>query len=628
MALQIRRGTAGQRTGITPAEGELLYTTDTKLVYVGDGSTAGGNIISGGGGGDVVSDTTPQLGGDLDLNGYKIVSSSNGNIELDPNGTGDVILHGNLIIDINGNITKTGQLNISPTTVTSFGNNNTLVDGNVFVSRNSYSATYGSGFTFAQHHSTVDAVNFSFYRTRGSGLTPSAVLNGDDLADISFLGWDGTGRAGGASISATVEGTPTLGQIPTKLSFGTSNGTASAIRAELSSSGVWKVNTVAALASNSNLNINADGTGSVVVNSSFEINPTGNIEKTGELNISPTTVTSFGNNNTLVDGNVFVSRNSYASGFGSGFTFAQHHSTVDAVNFAFYRTRGTGAAPQPIQDGDDIVDLSFFGWEGANRVAAGVITSAVDGAVSTGKVPGKFQFFLHDGITAGAGGIRLRAELKADGNLKLDKLAALTSTNITIPTNNSIDIGDVRLSSDGLSTVNSNANLYLSANASGRVYIENIAWPVTDGVVGQVLTTNGSGSLAWSSPAGFATRSEFAGTTNAISNGATGPVTITAYKTYAMLKIQVSHAAWVRLYVSDAARTADSSRAEGVDPSPSAGVIAEVVTTGSQTILMSPGVFGWNDESPVIATIPCAVTNKSGASAAITVTLTLIQLEA
>lgn len=51
MALRLRQGLAADRTSITPASGELIYTTDTKLVYVGDGSTAGGNLISGGGGG-------------------------------------------------------------------------------------------------------------------------------------------------------------------------------------------------------------------------------------------------------------------------------------------------------------------------------------------------------------------------------------------------------------------------------------------------------------------------------------------------------------------------------------------------------------------------------------------------
>jgi hypothetical protein len=40
---------------------------------------------------ELVSDTTPQLGGDLDVNGNSIISASNGDIKLIPNGTGLVI---------------------------------------------------------------------------------------------------------------------------------------------------------------------------------------------------------------------------------------------------------------------------------------------------------------------------------------------------------------------------------------------------------------------------------------------------------------------------------------------------------------------------------------------------------
>lgn len=47
MALRLRRGTDAERQLITPVQGELIYTTDTKLLYVGDGSTAGGTLISG-----------------------------------------------------------------------------------------------------------------------------------------------------------------------------------------------------------------------------------------------------------------------------------------------------------------------------------------------------------------------------------------------------------------------------------------------------------------------------------------------------------------------------------------------------------------------------------------------------
>ena len=46
MPLRIRRGVEADRTGFTPLEGEPIYVTDTKKVYIGDGSTAGGVNIS------------------------------------------------------------------------------------------------------------------------------------------------------------------------------------------------------------------------------------------------------------------------------------------------------------------------------------------------------------------------------------------------------------------------------------------------------------------------------------------------------------------------------------------------------------------------------------------------------
>ncbi len=50
---------------------------------------------SGGGVSDIVDDTTPQLGGHLDVNGNDIISTSNGDIELSPHGSGVVVFKGN-----------------------------------------------------------------------------------------------------------------------------------------------------------------------------------------------------------------------------------------------------------------------------------------------------------------------------------------------------------------------------------------------------------------------------------------------------------------------------------------------------------------------------------------------------
>ena len=49
MALLLRRGLEADRLSFIPEEGELIYVTDTKLIYVGDGITPGGILVAGGG---------------------------------------------------------------------------------------------------------------------------------------------------------------------------------------------------------------------------------------------------------------------------------------------------------------------------------------------------------------------------------------------------------------------------------------------------------------------------------------------------------------------------------------------------------------------------------------------------
>ena len=146
-------------------------------------------------------------------------------------------------------IASTNTLETTNLSATQLDVSNIDAGVNISVIRTVYSATT-SAFLLQQHHDTADAVNFTFYRTRGGRYTQTAVTNGDDLADISFIGNDGSGSiagAGGAAISATVEGVVTTGNVPTKFTFSTNNGSALAARAELSAVGVWKVNTIQAL---------------------------------------------------------------------------------------------------------------------------------------------------------------------------------------------------------------------------------------------------------------------------------------------------------------------------------------------------------------------------------------------
>jgi len=155
---------------------------------------------------------------------------------------------------------------------------------------------------------------------------------------------------------------------------------------------------------------------------------------------------------------------------------------------------------------------------------------------------------------------------------------------------------------------------------------------ISDGTNGQVLTTDGSGGFTFEDSSGgggssLQSRTTKDGVTGFLIDGNQASVDITGFKGYALLKVYTSRAARVRIYTDDASRAADQDRAEGTDPTADAGVIAEVITTGAETVLISPGAFGFNNESTPTTTIPTMITNKSGSTTVITVTLTLLQLE-
>lgn len=116
--------------------------------------------------------------------------------------------------------------------------------------------------------------------------------------------------------------------------------------------------------------------------------------------------------------------------------------------------------------------------------------------------------------------------------------------------------------------------------------------------------------------------------TGNILDGASSNIQMTAVKTYALLKIQTSHAAWVTLYTNIPSRSADASRNETTDPLPGTGVIAEIITSDGAVQNITPGTIGWNDDTTPSDKIYAKVVNKSGSSANITVTVHFVQIEA
>lgn len=263
MSLRIRRGTNSQRTGITFDPGEIVYTTDTRKLYVGDGSTAGGvNVLStsagvgltwnpstqaldvtgggGGGGGlqNVSEDSSPSLGGDLNLSTHDIFGT--GNINITGTLKASLGLGGGL--DLNTyNITGVGNINISGgITATSFAGNVLATDNSSLLNNTTKTLTvnniaFNAGFgsitgpamvvettntnfirqgygtnwiTFLQNQNvTYQANPLTFVRSRGTTVAPTAIQTNDQIINLATAAFTGTAYVGAGSITCEVTGT-------------------------------------------------------------------------------------------------------------------------------------------------------------------------------------------------------------------------------------------------------------------------------------------------------------------------------------------------------------------------------------------------------------------------------------
>ena len=173
-------------------------------------------------------------------------------------------------------------------------------------------------------------------------------------------------------------------------------------------------------------------------------------------------------------------------------------------------------------------------------------------------------------------------------------------------------------------TVDANGNI---AAAPGGYVLPMASPTVLGGIkIGSGLSIDGNGVVSATGGSTVPQIQDLTGTTGSIADNNTAELNITGYKAYALFKITVDTEAWVRVYVDDASRDADLTRSEGQDPTPGSGVIAEVRTSGAESILTSPGIMGFNNDSPRTNNIYLSVTNRSGAPNPITVTLTALQI--
>jgi hypothetical protein len=107
--------------------------------------------------------------------------------------------------------------------------------------------------------------------------------------------------------------------------------------------------------------------------------------------------------------------------------FSQAHSTADARNITFGRSRGTVATPLAVANNDDIADFQFSAFDGVQFVTPCVISAIVDAAPNTSNgansTPGRLEFLTNNGTN-----LATRVRIDSDG--MLEALAGLEVTGL------------------------------------------------------------------------------------------------------------------------------------------------------------------------------------------------------
>ena len=140
-------------------DGELAVNSADQKIYLRDGASVVevGNVAAGGGGiSNLVEDTTPQLGGDLDVNGNNITGTGNVNL------TG-VVTATSFNGDITGDLTGNADTATTSTNVTVADESTDTTCFPVFVTAASgdLEPKSGSNLTFNSSNGTLTATSFS-----------------------------------------------------------------------------------------------------------------------------------------------------------------------------------------------------------------------------------------------------------------------------------------------------------------------------------------------------------------------------------------------------------------------------------------------------------------------------------
>lgn len=379
MPLQIRRGTEADRAAQTVAfaAGELVYTTDSQKLYVGDGTTVGGIILSGFNAVNAKTAAAAMFTGGTS-SGITYSYDSNAQV-MNSTVSFPSTLSGNL--GLNGNsITGTGNINITGTvTATSFSGS---IGGNLGsdVVLNSHNIT-GTGSISISGNVTAT----TFYGNINGGLAADLAMNSHNISGSGNLST--TGNVSANTISGNFSGS-----LGSNLSLNSHDIT-----------GTGNIYNTGNINNTGNISVTGtisatNGLGTDLLLNNHNITGTGNVSITGTISASGGLGARISLNNYGINGTGDIRIVGPVVTQGSPITVQQANPSgtiPGAPAFILQSSRGSIASPTVISNGDAIGRLSFQAWNGTLYDTVAAVAVGIDTTSPNLNDPGLLSFSVN-----------------------------------------------------------------------------------------------------------------------------------------------------------------------------------------------------------------------------------------
>ena len=477
MALRLRRGSDAQRLTITPADGELVYETTNKRLFVGDGVTVGGNGVSA-----PVTSVNSKVGA---------VTLTSDDI---PEGTNKFYYTDNKALDAVGAMFQGGAHTNISFTYNATANTISAVSAGAYTNNDALDAVgaalvagnvSNTGITFSYDSLTnavTAAVELGGSGTVASGVTGQIPYYSADGAAVGPIGsaltWTPTGdiltHTGGVYNLISEVGDKAVMRIdsyhgnliPTSISLRRARGvsaTPSAVQTgDVLNSIVFSAHDGTSFLRAGAIVSSVTGavsTGKVPNSLLFETTNTDGItdyrlriSDEGIVTIGPVALDDTGTGQLLVRQAISSASTPILN---LRTTFADQFGPV----IGFYKQRGNQAAPATATQNDITSDLKSYAFDGTTFRLSTIIRTIVDSPITSGRAPGAIQF----GFTNLAGSLVFPTKISgATGVSVLSHTGQISATG-------TIFGGRFETTGVGSATVTSTTDLSLSSPITVKV---------------------------------------------------------------------------------------------------------------------------------------------------------------